>query len=192
MPTAFITGATAGIGPPSPRRLPAEGRALVLLARDATRLEKAARDPRGRYGSTAETLPADLATDDGIAAAERRLADGVDLLINNAGFAQKGRFLDVPVEDELVMLRVHCEVVLRLTYAALPGMIERSRGAVVNVASVAAFFSRGTYGASKAWVVGFSQGVEQDIRVRGGRGGGGLARWPRLLHTGVPPRAQKD
>src|SRR5918999_1817486 len=148
MPTAFITGATAGIGAAFARR------------------------------------PADLATDDGIAAAERRLADGVDLLINNAGFAQKGRFLDMPVEDELVMLRVHCEVVLRLTYAALPGMIERSRGAVVNVASVAAFFSRGTYGASKAWVVGFSQGVEQDIRVRGGGGGRVLAAGPPLRSPG--------
>ncbi len=192
MPTAFITGATAGIGAAFARRLAADGMDLGLLGRDATRLEKAARDHRARYGSTVETLPADLATDDGIAAAERRLADGVDLLINNAGFAQKGRFLDVPVEDELVMLRVHCEVVLRLTYAALPGMIERSRGAVVNVASVAAFFSRGTYGASKAWVVGFSQGVEQDIRVRGGRGVRVMALCPGFVHTEFHQRANMD
>jgi short-subunit dehydrogenase len=192
VPTAFITGATAGIGAAFARKLAADGMDLVLLARDATRLEEAAKDHRARYGSTVEILPADLATDDGIAAAERRVADGVDLLVNNAGFAQKGRFLDVPVEDEMVMLRVHCEVVLRLTYAALPGMIERTRGAVINVASVAAFFSRGTYGASKAWVVGFSQGVEQDIRVRGAQGVRLMALCPGFVHTEFHKRANMD
>jgi short-subunit dehydrogenase len=175
MPTAFITGATAGIGAAFARRLAADGMDLVLLARDADRLEQAAEDYRARHGCTVEVLPADLGTDDGIAAAERRVAGGVDLLVNNAGFALRGRFLDVPVEDELTMLRVHCAAVLRLTYAALPGMIDRGRGAVINVASVAAFFSRGTYGASKAWVVGFSQGVAQDIRGRGGRAGRGVS-----------------
>ena len=117
MPTAFITGATAGLGAAFARRLAADGMGLVLLARDADRLEQAADDYRARHGSTVEVLPADLATDDGIATAERRVAEGVDLLVNNAGFAQKGRFLDVPVEDELSMLRVHCEAVLRLTLA---------------------------------------------------------------------------
>jgi uncharacterized protein len=192
VPTAFITGATAGIGAAFAHRLAADGMDLILLARDATRLEEAAEDHRARYRTTVEVLPADLTTDDGIAAAERRLADGVDLLVNNAGFAQKGRFLDVPVEDELAMLRVHCEVVLRLTHAALPGMIERSRGAIINVASVAAFFTRGTYGASKAWVVGFSQGVEQDIRVRGGRGVHVMALCPGFVHTEFHQRANMD
>ena len=198
MPTAFITGATAGIGAAFARRLAADGMDLVLLARDAGRLEQAARDYRARYGSTVETMSADLATDAGIAAAERRVADGVDLLVNNAGFAMRGRFLDVPVEDELKMLRVHCEAVLRLTYAAVPGMSDRGRGAIINVASVAAFFSRGTYGASKAWVVGFSQGIEQDIRVRGGRRGQGgpgvrvMALCPGFVHTEFHQRADMD
>ena len=192
MPTAFITGATAGIGAAFARRLAADGMDLVLLARDADRLEKTAKDYRARYGSTVEVLPADLATDDGIAAAEGRVSRGVDLLVNNAGFAQKGRFLDTPVEDELAMLRVHCEAVLRLTYAALPGMIDRGRGAIVNVASVAAFFSRGTYGASKAWVVGFSQGVEQDVRGRGGHGVRVMALCPGFVHTEFHERANMD
>jgi short-subunit dehydrogenase len=195
MPTAFITGATAGIGAAFARRLAADGMDLVLLARDTDRLEEAAKDYRARYGCAVEVLSADLATDDGIAAAEGRVAGGVDLLVNNAGFAQKGRFLEVPVEAELAMLRVHCEAVLRLTHAALPGMIDRGRGAVVNVASVAAFFSRGTYGASKAWVIGFSQGVELDIRGRGGRAGHGvrvMALCPGFVHTEFHERANMD
>lgn len=204
MPTAFITGATAGIGAAFARRLAADGMHLVLLARDAARLDDAAKGYRATYGVDVEVLPADLATDDGIAAAEGRVAAGVDLLVNNAGFAQRGRFLEVPVEDELTMLKVHCEAVLRLTYVALPAMIERRRGAIINVASVAAFFSRGTYGASKAWVVGFSQGVDLDIRTRGGPGGGPggggrgapdvrvMALCPGLVHTEFHQRAQMD
>src|SRR5918999_3240085 len=162
MPTAFITGATAGIGAAFARRLAADGMDLVLLARDTDRLAAAAAEYRTTYRVKAEVLTADLATDDGIAAAEHRVAEGVDLLVNNAGFAQKGRFLDVPIAAELAMLRVHCEAVLRLTHAALPGMIDRNRGGIINIASVAAFLTRGTYGASKAWVVGFSQGANQD------------------------------
>jgi short-subunit dehydrogenase len=189
MPTAFITGATAGIGAAFARRLAADGMNLVLLARDAERLEAAAERHRTTFGVDVEVLPADLATEDGIGAAERRVAAGVDLLVNNAGFAQKGRFLDVPVDAEVTMLRVHCEAVLRLTYAALPGMIDRRRGAVINVASVAAFFSRGTYGASKAWVVGFSQGVDHDIR---GKGVHVMALCPGFVHTEFHERAEMD
>src|SRR5690606_154124 len=94
--------------------------------------------------------------------------------------------LDVPVSDEIRMLRVHCEAVLRLTSAALPGMLERGRGGVINVASVAAFFSRGTYGASKAWVVSFSQAVMRDL---GGRGVHVMALCPGFVHTEFHERA---
>jgi uncharacterized protein len=189
VPTALITGATAGIGAAFARRLAADGMDLVLLARDTERLEAAAAEHRTTNRVKVEVLTADLATDDGIAAAERRVADGVDLLVNNAGFAQKGRFLEVPLADELVMLRVHCEAVLRLTYAALPGMIDRGRGGIINVASVAAFISRGTYGASKAWVVGFSQGINQDLS---GKDVHVMALCPGLVHTEFHERADMD
>ncbi|WP_113700381.1 SDR family NAD(P)-dependent oxidoreductase [Nonomuraea lactucae] len=164
MPTALITGATAGIGAAFARRLAADGFGLVLVARDERRLAEVADQLKLRYGVTVEVLGADLATDDGLERVEARLRDGVDLLVNNAGFGHPGRFLEVPVEDELRMLRLHCEAVLRLTLAALPGMKERERGAVINVASVAAFFARGTYGASKAWVVNFSESAAAEIR----------------------------
>ncbi|MBC6468214.1 SDR family NAD(P)-dependent oxidoreductase [Actinomadura alba] len=189
MPTALITGATAGIGAAFARRLAADGFDLVLLARDEPRLAGAAEEHRAKYGVAVEVLVADLSTEDGLRAAEGRAAAGVDLLVNNAGFGNKGRFLDVPLADELTMLKVHCEAVLRLTHAALPGMIKRGRGGVINVASVAAFFSRGTYGASKAWVVGFSEGVGNDIA---GTGVNVMALCPGFTHTEFHDRAEMD
>jgi short-subunit dehydrogenase len=192
MPTAFITGATAGIGAAFARRLASDGFDLVLLARDAERLERTAADLRATYAVHAETLPADLSTEEGLAAAEERVRKDVDLLVNNAGFGNRGVFLDVPVSDELTMLRVHCEAVLRLTHAALPGMLERGRGGVVNVSSVAAFATRGTYGASKAWVVNFSQGVAADIRNRSRGKVGVMALCPGYVHTEFHDRAQMD
>jgi short-subunit dehydrogenase len=181
MPTALITGATAGIGAAFARRLSADGFSLILLARDAERLAHAAEE----YGNS-EVVVADLSTEEGIARGEEA-ARRADLVVNNAGFGQKGRFLDVPLRDELSMLRVHCEAVLRLTYAALPAMRERGRGGVINVASVGAFFPRGTYGASKAWVVSFSQAVAQDfpdVPV--------MALCPGFVHTEFHERGRID
>ena len=192
MPTAVVTGAGVGIGAEFVRRLARDRYDVVLVARDAARLQALADEVASTYGVRTEVLPADLATDDGVAAVEERLsraAEPVDLLVNNAGFGHRGRYLDVPLDEEVRMLRVHVDAVLRLTTAAVRGMKTRGRGGVVNVASVAAFYPRGTYGASKAWVVSFSEAVRQDLRGSGVRV---LALCPGFTHTEFHDRAGMD
>ncbi|MEU0284706.1 SDR family oxidoreductase [Streptomyces sp. NPDC006147] len=189
MTTALITGSTAGIGAAFARRLAADGHDLVLVARNTGRLREQATELHDRHGIEAEVLTTDLAEDKGIEAVAQRLGDRknpVDLLINNAGFGHKGRYLEVPMSDELMMLKVHCEAVLRLTSAAVEAMRERGRGGVVNVASTAAFLPRGTYGASKAWVVQFTQGAAQDLAGQGVRL---MALCPGFVRTEFHQRA---
>jgi hypothetical protein len=192
MTTALITGATAGLGAAFARRLATRGYHLVLVARNTERLWREATELHDRHGVEADVITADLATESGIAAVEQRLRDRehpVDLLVNNAGFGNKGRYLEVPIEDELKMLKVHCEAVLRLTSAAAESMRERHRGGVINVASVAAFLPRGTYSASKAWITQFTQGAARDLAKKGVRL---LALCPGLVRTEFHERAGMD
>lgn len=168
--TALVTGPTAGIGASFAQQLAARGYDLVLVARDQARLEKTAAALRASYGVEVEVLPADLADRGELARVEARLADAarpVDLLVNNAGFGLKGRFLDNSVEAETAMLEVLVTAVLRLSHAALGAMSERGHGGVINVSSVAAFLPRGTYSAAKAWVNSFSEWAANEYKDRG-------------------------
>ncbi len=170
MPTALVTGATAGIGHAFAVHLARRGHDLVLVARDATRLDQVAADLRTAHGVEVEVLVADLVEPDQLARVEARVADrerAVDLLVNNAGFGLKKRFLDNPVETEEAMLAVLVTAVLRLSHAALGAMTERGSGGIINVSSVAAFLPRGSYSAAKAWVNSFSEWAAHEYRGQG-------------------------
>lgn len=170
MTTACITGATAGIGRAFADLLAREGADLILVARDTGRLQDLAGTLAGQHGITVEVLPADLATTQGCSAVADRLTEAerpVDLLVNNAGFGLNAAFVGGSLSDEERLLDVLVRAVLRLTHAALPGMVERGHGEVINVSSVAGWFPTGTYAAAKAWVTVFSEGLHAELSGTG-------------------------
>ena len=168
--TSLITGATAGIGHEYAVQLAARGDDLVLVARDTARLEQVAEELRRAHQVEVEVLVADLTDRADLARVEARLADRdrpVDLLVNNAGFGLKKRFLDNTADEENAMLEVLVTAVLRLSHAALGAMAERGHGGIINVSSVAAFLPRGSYSAAKAWVNSFSEWAHLEYASRG-------------------------
>lgn len=188
--TALVTGASSGLGAEFARQLAARGADVVLVARDRAALAAVADDIRAVSRSRVEVLPADLLDDNDRAVVEARLSAGVDVLVNNAGFGLDLAFEKNDVADEVRHLRLHVEVALRLTHAALPAMLERGGGRIINVASVAGFVPRGTYGAVKGWLISFTRWANV---AYGPRGVTVTAVCPGFVHTnfherlGLPP-----
>ncbi|MEU3183886.1 SDR family oxidoreductase [Streptomyces sp. NPDC006923] len=171
MPTALVTGATSGIGRAFAERLARTGHDLVLVARTRDVLHRQAETLSSGNGIHAETLPADLSTTEGCRVVEHRLTTGkpIDLLVNNAGIALDKPFPHNSIAAEERLLDVNVRAVLRLTHAALPGMIERRSGHVVNVASFTALGPGGlatTYPAGKSWVLTFTESIGRSAHVR--------------------------
>ena len=173
--TALVTGASSGIGAVFAERLAAAGAGLVLVARRKDVLEHLAEGLRARHRVTVEVIPADL-DDPGAAAQVCHALDErgvlIDVLINNAGFGLHGDLAEADLDRTLGMIRVNCLAVVDLTARLLPGMRSRRRGAVVNVASTAAFQPlphMAVYGASKAFVLSFSEALSVEVKGDGVR-----------------------
>jgi uncharacterized protein len=167
-PIAAITGASAGLGTVFARKLAAQGYDLLLIARRLDRLQKLADELGRAHRIAADVHEADLAAEEGIASTAARLAaePRLHLLVNNAGFGTVGRFHEIDVASQIAMHRVHMDATMRLSHAVLPGMVARNAGAIVNVASVAAFArspANVSYCATKAWINAFTEGLYLEL-----------------------------
>ena len=171
--TVLITGASSGIGLELARCFAADGSRLVLVSRKGNALEALAADLRQAHKIQAQVITADLA----LAEAPTRLlahlqAAGlkVDVLVNNAGIGAQGRFAELPLAWQLEMLQINITSLTHLTRLLLPGMIERRRGGILNVASTASFQpgpGMGVYYATKAYVLSFSEALAEELSGTG-------------------------
>jgi len=169
---ALITGASSGLGVVFARQFAAQGYDLVLVARREERLADLAAELKQRHPISAEILAADLARPADLERVESRIAgiEALDVLVNNAGFGTTGRFAEVDLAKSVDMIEVHVTASMRLCRAAIPGMVARRRGALINVASVAAFTpmpGNANYAATKAYLLTFSKALHAELRRTG-------------------------
>lgn len=192
---ALVTGASSGIGAALARRLAADGRHLVLVARRADRLSALARELEGAHGIRAHVVVMDLLEP---GAAQTLVEDVgsrglvVEWLVNNAGIGTVGRLDAVPVERQLAQVRLNVEVLVELTARCLPAMVARRHGAVVNIASLGAFGPgpyMATYVASKAFVLSFTESLATEL---GGTGVEVLCVCPGFTRTEFQDHAAVD
>jgi hypothetical protein len=168
---ALVTGASSGIGTAFAECLAREGHDVILVARNQDRLEELAVRLRAA-GCAAEVAPADLCRPEGVQAIEQRLREGpaLDLLVNNAGFGTAGAFYKLDPDKEEEEIRLNIVALTRLTRAALPAMVARGSGAIINVSSMAGFAPSpyfATYAATKAYVNHFTEALHEELRGTG-------------------------
>ena len=168
---ALITGASSGIGAAFAHRLGHEGYDLLLVARRRDRLVALAQQIEHGAGVSVEVLAADLAQPHDLELVEERVNGdpAIEMLVNNAGFAVNSRFQQTDPALLQAMIQLHVTAVMRLTGAALPRMLARDRGTIVNVSSTSAFLVDpgsifNTYAATKAFVIAFTVGLQEDVR----------------------------
>ncbi|HEX6023599.1 MAG TPA: SDR family oxidoreductase [Solirubrobacter sp.] len=168
-PTALVTGTSSGIGVALAGELASRGRDLTLVARREDRLRATAEELSAKHGVNVDWIAADLADAsdrDRLVAEVANRGRVVDVLVNNAGMGTIGLFHELPVEREIGQVRLNVEAVVALCGAFIPGMVERGRGKVLNVASVSGFMpvpQQATYAASKAFVLTFTESLTLDL-----------------------------
>jgi uncharacterized protein len=167
--TALITGAASGIGLALAREFAKHGHNLILTSRVRSELRDVAGDLTSKYNIEVGTIAADLLDPQGpeqLFDAIRREAVLVDILVNNAGFGLRGRFWEIPVDNQMNIVRLNIEAVVRMTHLFLPQMIRRNQGRIMNTASVAGFEPGpllAVYHASKAFVLSFTEALATEL-----------------------------
>lgn len=172
LPTVLITGASSGIGATYAKRFARRGHDLVLVARDKARLEALAARLRAECDVAVDVLPADLTKSDDLSVIENRLRDDarIGILINNAGVPQPKGFLEQTAESIESLIALNTTAVTRLAAAVAPRLAQSGSGAIVNIGSVVGFapeFGMSIYGASKAFVLFLSQGLNVELAPKG-------------------------
>lgn len=172
--TAVVTGASSGIGAAFARLLAARGYDLVLVARRRAKLDALATELAQAHGIAAEALSADLVQPEGVERVEQRIRETprLEMLVNNAGFGTMGHFADVDLGRHLDMIHVHVTAGVRLTHAALPGMIGRKRGDIINVSSGSAYLAMPnavTYCSTKMYLITFAEALAKELQGTGVR-----------------------
>lgn len=171
--TCLVTGASAGIGAEIARELARRGLGVTLAARREEKLRELAEELSGAHGVRAETISVDVSDKDARKRLKTELEDRgltVDVLVNNAGYGSGGKFIRLDPDSEAEMIRTNVEAVIALTGSFLPAMVERGRGAILNLASLIAFQPmpfQATYGASKAAVLSFTEAMHEELRGTG-------------------------
>lgn len=170
--TVLITGASTGIGATYAERFARRGHSLVLVARDKARLESLAARLRADTGTAVEVLPADLTQPGDLAAVEARLREDarIETLINNAGAALSGHFIDQSIDDVTRLVALNTTALVRLASSVAPRLVHAGKGAIVNIGSVVGLapeFGMSVYGATKAFVLFLSQGLSLELAPKG-------------------------
>ena len=172
LPTVLITGASTGIGATYANRFARRGHDLVLVARDAGRMEALAARLRAETGVAVDVMPADLTYEDDIAAVEARLRDDASIgtLVNNAGAGLGGTFIDQSTAALQNLIALNTTSVVRLASAIAPRLASAGEGAIINIGSVVGLapeFGMSVYGATKAFVLFLSQGLSLELTPKG-------------------------
>jgi short-subunit dehydrogenase len=172
---ALVTGASQGLGKFFARALAARKQNVILVARSREKLEALASELRASHAVLAEPLVCDLAAPAAGGHLARQLRDrefSIELLVNNAGFGLRGDFWKLPLERQLEMIHLHNSAVVELTFNLLPPMIERGRGGIINVSSMAGFQPipyAALYSATKSFLTTFSMALREEVRKSGVR-----------------------
>ncbi|MGN8244654.1 SDR family NAD(P)-dependent oxidoreductase [Cellulomonas soli] len=192
MGTALVTGASAGLGLEFAWQLATARHDVVLVARDRERLHRLASQLEAAAGIRTEVIVADLSVREDVERVADRLRspeNPVGLLVNNAGLGLNQEFVGGDLEREEMALEVMVRTVMVLSHAATGAMVERGRGAVLNVASIAALMASGTYSAHKAWVRTFTEGLAVELK---GTGVTATVLCPGFVHTEFHQRGAID
>jgi len=167
--SAMVTGASSGIGEAYARLLASLGYDLIIVARRKDRLISIARELENKYGVSVTAVQGDLCSENDISAIEEiiRSTDNLSVLINNAGFGTLGLFVDVDIRKSQSMIDLHVAAPTRLVKAALPGMIARREGRIVNVASASPFLpvsGNVIYNGTKSFLIAFSKSLQLEVK----------------------------